>query len=154
MSPRRQRHYNKPMSPVDLDDHGVIVACTGCGQKNRLLYERLDGEVRVAVDAALVRTVEDFPVDGDVFLHDPFAHEFCGYGRKQDAVAVMACGDRKSVHPCGAKQGEMIGRIGTQTTPKLHDFGVRQNEKLPSSWPQLCVKWLRSQGLLNLSSRE
>jgi acetyl esterase/lipase len=29
-----------------------------------------------------------------------------------------------------------------------HDFGVRQDEKLPSSWPGLCVKWLRSQGLL------
>ncbi len=29
-----------------------------------------------------------------------------------------------------------------------HDFGVRQNEKLPSSWTQLCVNWLRSQGLL------
>jgi acetyl esterase/lipase len=28
-----------------------------------------------------------------------------------------------------------------------HDFGVRQNEKLPSSWTQLCVKWLRSFGL-------
>jgi acetyl esterase/lipase len=32
-----------------------------------------------------------------------------------------------------------------------HDFGVRQNEKLPSSWTQLCVKWLRSQGLLKPS---
>jgi acetyl esterase/lipase len=29
-----------------------------------------------------------------------------------------------------------------------HDFGVRQNEKLPSSWPGLCIRWLRSQGLL------
>jgi acetyl esterase/lipase len=29
-----------------------------------------------------------------------------------------------------------------------HDFGVRQNEKLPSSWTHLCVNWLRSQGLL------
>jgi acetyl esterase/lipase len=29
-----------------------------------------------------------------------------------------------------------------------HDFGVRQNEKLPSSWPQLCLNWLRSRGLL------
>jgi acetyl esterase/lipase len=29
-----------------------------------------------------------------------------------------------------------------------HDFGVRQNEKLPSSWTRLCVNWLRSQGLL------
>jgi acetyl esterase/lipase len=29
-----------------------------------------------------------------------------------------------------------------------HDFGVRQNEKLPSSWPGLCLKWLRSQSLL------
>jgi acetyl esterase/lipase len=35
-----------------------------------------------------------------------------------------------------------------------HDFGVRQNEKLPSSWPQLCLKWLRSLGLLKpISSR-
>src|SRR5258707_9194916 len=30
-----------------------------------------------------------------------------------------------------------------------HDFGVRQSDKLlPSSWPHLCVKWLRSYDLL------
>ncbi|MFI5454579.1 MAG: alpha/beta hydrolase [Isosphaerales bacterium] len=29
-----------------------------------------------------------------------------------------------------------------------HDFGVRQNERPPASWTQLCVNWLRSQGLL------
>jgi acetyl esterase/lipase len=29
-----------------------------------------------------------------------------------------------------------------------HDFGVRQNDKLPASWPQLCVRWLRSFDLL------
>lgn len=29
-----------------------------------------------------------------------------------------------------------------------HDFGVRQNDKLPSSWPGLCIRWLRSRGLL------
>lgn len=29
-----------------------------------------------------------------------------------------------------------------------HDFGVRQNDKLPSIWPQLCLRWLRSFGLL------
>lgn len=29
-----------------------------------------------------------------------------------------------------------------------HDFGVRQNERLPSSWPRLCVRWLESRGLL------
>jgi acetyl esterase/lipase len=29
-----------------------------------------------------------------------------------------------------------------------HDFGVRQNEKLPSSWTELCIKWLRSRSLL------
>ena len=33
-----------------------------------------------------------------------------------------------------------------------HDFGVRQNEKLPSSWTDLCVRWLRSQGLLKPDS--
>jgi acetyl esterase/lipase len=34
-----------------------------------------------------------------------------------------------------------------------HDFGVRQNEKLPSSWTGLCLKWLRSRGLLTPSAR-
>jgi len=29
-----------------------------------------------------------------------------------------------------------------------HDFGVRQSEKLPSSWPQLSINWLRSLELL------
>jgi acetyl esterase/lipase len=29
-----------------------------------------------------------------------------------------------------------------------HDFGVRQNGKLPASWTQLCVNWLRSFDLL------
>jgi acetyl esterase/lipase len=29
-----------------------------------------------------------------------------------------------------------------------HDFGVRQNDKLPSSWTRLCVNWLRSRGQL------
>jgi acetyl esterase/lipase len=32
-----------------------------------------------------------------------------------------------------------------------HDFGVRQNEKLPSSWTRLCINWLRSFGLLEES---
>ena len=29
-----------------------------------------------------------------------------------------------------------------------HDFGVRQNEKLPSSWTGLCERWLQSHQLL------
>jgi acetyl esterase/lipase len=33
-----------------------------------------------------------------------------------------------------------------------HDFGVRQNDKLPSSWTHLCVRWLRNQGLLKADS--
>jgi acetyl esterase/lipase len=35
-----------------------------------------------------------------------------------------------------------------------HDFGVRQNGRLPSSWPQLCVNWLKSLGLLKLVQGE
>jgi acetyl esterase/lipase len=33
-----------------------------------------------------------------------------------------------------------------------HDFGVRQNDKLPSSWPPLCIHWLRSLDLLKRES--
>src|SRR5205823_13564827 len=35
-----------------------------------------------------------------------------------------------------------------------HDFGVRQNEKLPSSWPQLCLNWLRSRDLYTPCAQE
>jgi thioredoxin 2 len=34
------------MAGISLDDRGVVVACTQCGQKNRLAYERLSGTVR------------------------------------------------------------------------------------------------------------
>lgn len=29
-----------------------------------------------------------------------------------------------------------------------HDFGVRQNDKLPAAWTRLCLNWLRDQKLL------
>jgi thioredoxin 2 len=31
---------------VDMDDRGLIVACPGCGKKNRIAYERLGDAVR------------------------------------------------------------------------------------------------------------
>jgi thioredoxin 2 len=30
----------------DLDDRGIILACGNCGQRNRLLFERLAGKIR------------------------------------------------------------------------------------------------------------
>jgi acetyl esterase/lipase len=30
-----------------------------------------------------------------------------------------------------------------------HDFGVRQDGRLPSSWPQLCINWLHAFGFLD-----
>ncbi|HET6879615.1 MAG TPA: alpha/beta hydrolase [Pirellulales bacterium] len=32
-----------------------------------------------------------------------------------------------------------------------HDFGVRENKKLPAIWPQLCLRWLRSLDLLTVT---
>ena len=34
------------MAHLEVDDRGVLVACGGCGQKNRLAYERLGDAVR------------------------------------------------------------------------------------------------------------
>ena len=36
------------MASVELDDRGVVVACPSCGQRNRLVYERLGEPVRCA----------------------------------------------------------------------------------------------------------
>jgi acetyl esterase/lipase len=35
-----------------------------------------------------------------------------------------------------------------------HDFGVRQNDKLASSWMELCVKWLQAHDFLKDAPRE
>jgi len=34
------------MGPTQLDDRGVVIACSSCGQRNRLVYERLGDPVR------------------------------------------------------------------------------------------------------------
>ena len=34
------------MAHIELDDKGLIVACSACGKRNRLAYERLGGAVR------------------------------------------------------------------------------------------------------------
>jgi len=34
------------MATLELDDRGIVVSCGGCGQKNRLGYERLGETVR------------------------------------------------------------------------------------------------------------
>jgi thioredoxin 2 len=36
------------MAAVEFDDRGLVVPCPACGQKNRLVYERLDRPVRCA----------------------------------------------------------------------------------------------------------
>jgi thioredoxin 2 len=36
------------MANIELDDHGVIVACPSCGRKNRLHYDRLGAASRCA----------------------------------------------------------------------------------------------------------
>jgi thioredoxin 2 len=34
------------MAHLDVDDRGIVVACSSCGQKNRVLYDRLGKTVR------------------------------------------------------------------------------------------------------------
>jgi acetyl esterase/lipase len=48
------------------------------------------------------------------------------------------------------KRAKVVAELHIYATGE-HDFGVRQNEKLPSSWTHLCVNWLRSQSLLKSS---
>ena len=59
--------YNQ-LVDANFDDRGVIIACKACGQKNRLMYERLGTEVRCAEckqplsasDPLIVGTSADF----------------------------------------------------------------------------------------------
>lgn len=37
-----------PMATLTLDERGIVAPCASCGRKNRLVYERLDRQVRCA----------------------------------------------------------------------------------------------------------
>ena len=65
-------------------------------------------------------------------LGDPFAHEFCGDRREQDAVAVVASGEGQTFQFAGTEQRKMVGRVRTKAAPGFDDFriGERRDEFL------------------------
>ena len=80
-------------------------------------------------------------------------------GDEDPKVKAMVDGE---VAKCNEALGVKVGSIAFMALKRAgipvelhifangnHDFGVRQNDKLASSWMSLCLKWLRSFNLLS-----
>ena len=51
------------MAHVDLDDRGIVVACTNCGKKNRLAFEKLGDAVRCGQCKQPLTALVNMPVE-------------------------------------------------------------------------------------------
>ena len=122
---------------IELDDKGLIVACSACGKKNRLAYETLGGAVRCG------QCKQPLPPPGEpIDLHS--ATDFDRVVSKASIPVVVDywapwCGPCRMVAPeiqkVAARQaGRMI--VVKVNTDELSDLGQRFNIR---SIPTLAV---------------
>ena len=125
------------MANVDLDDRGLLVACTSCGKKNRLTYETLGTAVRCGHCKAPVASL-GVPVE----LHQTV--DFDRLVAKSSLPVVVDywapwCGPCRMVAPevekvAKRQAGRMI--VVKVNTDELSDLGQRSNIR---SIPTLAV---------------
>ena len=125
------------MATLQMDDRGLIVACPACGQKNRLAYERLGGEVRCGQCKHTLKP-PDFPIE---------IHSSADFDRlvSRSALPVVVdywapwCGPCRMVAPELQKVATRLAGVVLVVkvnTDELADLGERYNIR---SIPTLAV---------------
>ena len=115
---------------TDFDDRGVIVSCPACGQKNRLMYDRLGAESRCAeCKQAIGAPSEPLAVgSGEAF------DRLIGHSALPILVDYWApwCGPCRMVAPelqkVAARQAGrvLVVKVNTDELPELGQrFGIR-----------------------------
>jgi thioredoxin 2 len=118
------------MSTLTLDQRGIVVNCSSCGQKNRLSYNRLDHPVRCAnCKSALTSPSEPIEVGG--------SDEFDALIRESALPVVVDywapwCGPCRMVAPelvkvAGRNAGRLlVVKVNTDVLTDLGErFGIR-----------------------------
>jgi len=125
------------MATVQMDDRGLIVACSACGRRNRLAYERLGDEVRCGQCKQTLKA-PDVPVE---------IHQSADFDRlvSRSSLPVVVdywapwCGPCRMVAPelqkVAARQAGTV-LVVKVNTDELADLGQRFNIR---SIPTLAV---------------
>ena len=125
------------MATLQLDDRGIIVACSACGKKNRLAYDKLGGAVRCGECKQPLPSV-NVPVE---------LHSTADFDRLVGASALPVlvdywapwCGPCRMVAPelekvAERQRGRML--VVKVNTDELSELGERHNVR---SIPTLAV---------------
>ena len=157
------------MSAATLDDRGIVVVCPHCGQKNRLLYERLGETTRCA------RCKETLPAPAEPIDVDSAPHFDALVARARLPVVVDYwapwCGPCRMVAPeiqkvAARQQGRLVivkvdtdalgdlgNRFGIQSIPTMAVFaGGREVARTSGARPARDIEAFVSQAIARESS--
>ena len=145
---------------VGFSAGGHLALATATGFKKRL-YEPVDAidriscrpDFAVACYSGYLKVKDKDEVRADLTIPPGTPPIFLAHASDDHTSHGGSLAENSVIAYLALKRAGVVTELHVFATGD-HDFGVRQTEKLPSSWPQLCLNWLRSQGLLRRSSNK
>jgi acetyl esterase/lipase len=139
---------------VGFSAGGHLALATATGFANRL-YEPIDAvdavssrpDFAIACYPGYLKIKDKDEIRADLKIHHDTPPIFLAHTSDDNVSYGGSVPDNSVLMYLALKRAGIPTELHVFATGD-HDFGVRQNEKLPSSWTRLCVNWLRDQHLL------
>jgi acetyl esterase/lipase len=136
--------------------HLALATATGFGRK---LYDRIDvvDELSARPDFAVLcypgylRAKGKDELRPDLHIPPDTPPVFLAHASDDNESYGGSVSDHSAIAYLALRRAGVSAELHIFATGD-HDFGVRQNDRLPSSWTGLCVRWLRDRDLLTSPS--
>jgi acetyl esterase/lipase len=136
--------------------HLALATATGFGRK---LYDRIDAvdDLSARPDFAVLcypgylKVKDRDEIRPDLRIPPDTPPVFLAHASDDNESYGGSPSDHSAVAYLALKRAGVPAELHIFATGD-HDFGVRQNGRLPSSWTGLCVRWLRDRDLLTAPS--